>query len=71
MKFDDGDRFGDMSFLDILEDSGIPYTYKGGELTFTTNAFEAYASELWYKLTGKQLNAGEFSFTPRDGELSC
>lgn len=61
MKFDDGDRFGDVSFLDILEDNAIPFTYNGGELIFTTIAFEAYASELWYKLTGKNLN----------GELPC
>ena len=53
MKFSNDDLFGDISFLDILEEASILYTYTGGELTFPNRVYECYADELWFKLTGK------------------
>ena len=50
--FSDDDQFGDMTFLDILEDNQIPFVYDGKHLHFLHNASEAYARNLWNALTG-------------------
>lgn len=52
IRFDDGDIFGDQSFLDILEDNDVPFIYDGEFLTFETNVSEVYARQLWSGLTG-------------------
>ncbi len=51
--FQDDDQFGDMTFLDILEDASIPFVYDGKHLHFLHNASQAYATNLWNALTGK------------------
>ena len=53
IKFDDNDQFGDLSFLDILEDNDIPFIYNGQELIFLNNVSQVYATHLWQGLTGK------------------
>ena len=55
MKFKDDDRYGDLTFLDILEDNDVPFIYDGKELTFLHNAHEAYATQLWQGLTGHSI----------------
>ena len=52
MKFKNNDIFGDLTFLDILEEASIPFVYVNGELTFLHNATEVLARELWSRLTG-------------------
>jgi len=53
IKFSDSDQFGDMSFLDILEEKDIPFVYDGIELHFLHNAAEVMALNMWKTLTGK------------------
>ena len=55
IKFSDEDMFGDMTFLDILEDNDIPFVYDGKELLFLHNAPQVMASNIWRSLTGSSI----------------
>lgn len=59
MKFKNNDVFGDLTFLDILEEANVPFVYDGKELIFLHNAPEVLARELWSRLTGS-LTIGEY-----------
>lgn len=55
IEFDDGDQFGDMTFLDILEDKGISFSFDGKFLELHDRVDELEARRLWGQLTGCSL----------------
>ncbi len=61
INFDDSDRFGDMSFLDILEENHVAFTYDGRYLEFHKREHEVLARNLWLAMTGSSVLGGWIS----------
>ena len=53
IEFEDEEvRFGEYTFLEILEERGIPHKYDGHFLEIESRASEVVARQLWQSLTG-------------------
>jgi hypothetical protein len=50
--FNDTRKWGQYSYLDLLEANDVPFNYNGQELSFPNKEAQARAAAIWYSLTG-------------------
>lgn len=56
--FNDSRRWGQYSFLDLLERNDVAFTFDGTNLSFPTKSDEIQARDIWECLTGiRQIGA--------------
>lgn len=56
--FNDSRKWGQYSFLDLLERNDVAFTFDGQNLSFPTKSDEIQARGIWYSLTGvRQIGA--------------
>ena len=53
--YEDHRRWGDWSFLDLLERNNIPYSFDGAILRFPNEKAYQQATSIWYNLSGSKL----------------
>lgn len=54
MKFHDTKKWGQWSFLDILERNNIAFKYDGVNLEFFNKEHQQRAAAIWYNLSGSK-----------------
>lgn len=52
IEFDDSKKFGDWSFVGLLNRNGIVHKYSGYKLSFPNKSWLDRATSIWYDLTG-------------------
>lgn len=54
IQFSDRRKWGDWTFLDLLERNNIQYEYDGEVLAFHSSEARQQAARIWYALTGQE-----------------